>query len=336
MLWFTSLLAVSTVSASEQPHGIEGAALLQSKLVYVDNHVLVTNQSSLENYGEQAEGKIGSEEKHNPKKKGKNSQKKKLKRKRKIRRLIRHLDNDKSGCLSPAELMAALTDDVNRAHVEDALVLVMAGKVTWQEFQLARSAVGGDFAHVVLGIFDEIDRDTNMCLCQKELRKVGGKRQKAIQCLFDDLPPSCKSREDMCLHPPAQCQQDCPCPKPDVCGQVRLMLIEVLIIHLDTDNSGCLCVADLIAALTNDHHRALVEGALDMLTAGEVKWDDLQNARTAVGHAFGHVVKVIFNMVDSNMDTCLSVDEVAVIDSKAVVRLFEPETMALLSLAPGM
>lgn len=80
MLWFTSLLAVSTVSASEQPYGIEGAALLQSKLVYVDNHELVTNQSSPENYGEQAEGTIGSEEKHNPAKKGKNSQKKKNRR----------------------------------------------------------------------------------------------------------------------------------------------------------------------------------------------------------------------------------------------------------------
>jgi len=91
MLWFTSLLAVSTVSASEQPYGIEGAALLQSKLVYVDNHELVTNQSSPENYREQAEGTIGSEEKDNPAKKGKNSQKKKQKRNKKNQKIDQKL-----------------------------------------------------------------------------------------------------------------------------------------------------------------------------------------------------------------------------------------------------
>lgn len=196
--------------------------------------------------------------------------------------------------------MAALTDDVNQAHVDDALDLVMAGKVTWNDASLA---VGGDFEHVLWGIFQVIDSDRNMCLCKKELRKVGGNRQRAIHYLFmKELPPSCKSWEDECLH------------------QVRLMLSKTLIIHLDTDNSGCVCGAELTAALTDDDHRALMWGALG-LTAGEVKWEHLQYARKAAeaaGHDFGDLVEGIFNMVDSNRDKCLSADEVAVVDSRAV------------------
>jgi len=207
------------------------------------------------------------------------------------------LDNDESGCLSLAELTDALTDAVNQAHVDDALDLVMAGKVTWNP----SLAVGGDFEHVLLGIFQVIDSDRDMCLCKKELRKVGGKRQRAIHYLFmNELPPSCKSWEDKCLH------------------QVRLMLSKTLIIGLDTDNSGCICGVELTAALTDDDHRALMWGALGL--TGKVKWEHLQSARKEAGDYF--VVKGIIDKVDTTGDKCLSADEVAVVDSEAVVGLF--------------
>jgi len=97
--------------------------------------------------------------------------------------------------------------------------------------------------------------------------------------------------------------------------------IKRLISHLKSET---LDFEEVMAALTDDNNQAHVEDALDLLTAGTVTWQQIQDARliTAGTDGFNFLVHTIFEIVDTDMDWSLSVKEVAAIDFKAISKLF--------------